>query len=238
MSSTAMNRGAVRTDRGNAIATGLLYIAATVAGVASIAVGAPTEWSAMAASENQVLVTILLTLVMAITVAGVAFMIYPVLRQDADTSMKHGLAVWYLGSRITEGAVFLVAILGTFGLLALSKEAAVMTSMSLEVYAPTALALETMSEYGWVLGQTAFCIGAAMLYYLLYVSKRVPRWLSVWGLIAAPLMLIAGFTLPFTNDPNSTVSTVLYMPMAIQEMVFAVWLIARGFNPSTAGSAS
>jgi len=72
-----------------------------------------------------------------------------------------------------------------------------------------------------------------MLYYLLYKSRRIPRWLSIWGLIAAPLMLVAGFTLPFTGDPNSAVSSLLYAPLGLQEMVLAVWLIARGFNPST-----
>ena len=70
-----------------------------------------------------------------------------------------------------------------------------------------------------MLGQSVFCVGAVMLYYLLYVSKRVPRWLSVWGLIAAPLMLIAGFSLVVTGDPNSTISSVLYAPLGLQEMV-------------------
>ena len=53
----------------------------------------------------------------------------------------------------------------------------------------------------------------------------------MWGLIAVPLLLVGNFMLPFTHDPNSTISTALYMPLALQEMVLAVWLIARGFNP-------
>jgi hypothetical protein len=50
-------------------------------------------------------------------------------------------------------------------------------------------------------------------------------------------MLLAGFTLPFTHDPNSTVSTVLYAPMALQEMVLAGWLIVRGFAPAAGAAA-
>ena len=64
----------------------------------------------------------LLLFIMAITVPGVAFMMYPILMQDAETKGKEGLAAWYVGSRITEGAVFVVALLGLFSLLALSKE--------------------------------------------------------------------------------------------------------------------
>ena len=48
-----------------------------------------------------------------------------------------------------------------------------------------------------------------MLYYLLYASGRVPRWLSVWGLIGVPLFLAAGFALAVTGEPNSTFSNVM-----------------------------
>jgi hypothetical protein len=91
--------------------------------------------------------------------------------------------------------------------------------------------LWTAWDYAWMLGQSVFCVGAVMFYYLLYVSKRIPRWLSVWGLIGAPLMLVAGLSLVFTGNPNSTFSSILYAPLGLQEMVLAVWLIARGFNP-------
>lgn len=51
-------------------------------------------------------------------------------------------------------------------------------------------------------------------------------------------MLAAGFLLLVDGDPNSTLSTVLYAPLALQEMVFAVWLIVKGFNSSAIDSGS
>jgi hypothetical protein len=33
-------------------------------------------------------------------------------------------------------------------------------------------------------------------------------------------------------ESSSTISTILVVPLAVQEMVFAVWIIIRGFNPS------
>lgn len=92
------------------------------------------------------------------------------------------------------------------------------------------------SDLAFMLGQTIFCIGALMLYYLMYQSKLVPRWLSVWGLMATPLMLIAGFLPLFGEDPNSTLSTLLYLPLASQEMILAVWLIVKGFYSSAIAS--
>ena len=47
---------------------------------------------------------------------------------------------------------------------------------------------------------------------------------------AAPLFLVASLSLLWTQDPNSTISSVLYAPMALQEMVLALWLILKGFN--------
>jgi hypothetical protein len=74
-----------------------------------------------------------------------------------------------------------------------------------------------------------------MLYYLLFQSRIVPRWLSLWGLVASPLFVVASLSLIWTGDPNSTFSTLLYVPMAVQEMVLAVWLIAKGFDSAALG---
>ena len=49
------------------------------------------------------------------------------------------------------------------------------------------------------------------------------------GIVATPLQ-VSGFTLPFTGDPNSTVSNVLYVPMAVREMVLAASSIAFGLR--------
>jgi hypothetical protein len=228
-----MRTTALRTDRSTAVAVGALYVAATLSGVlAALALGPlaanPLALADLAAGRARVLTAAFFELVMAVTVAGVALAVFPVLWSDAHTQGRRGLAVGYLGSRVTEGALFLIGILGLLSLLALGQAAAD-SGAALALYLPVAAALKAFFEYAFVLGQTVFCVGAFMFYTLLFQSRRVPRWLSVWGLIAAPLMLVAGLLLPFTGDPNSTLSSILYAPMALQEMVLAVWLIARGF---------
>ena len=72
-----------------------------------------------------------------------------------------------------------------------------------------------------------------MYYYVLYRSRLVPRWLSGWGLAGAGLCLVATVYSGFTQDFGfTTVNTVLNIPIGIQEMVLAVWLLVKGFNPS------
>ena len=226
------------STRKSAVIVGVLYIVATVAGVLTLApLGALLEGPGIlanaAANENRMILLVMLELVMAVAVAGVAFMIYPILERYADTTIKEGLAVWYVGTRITEETVFVIAILATLSLMTLSQDFVHAGAPDALFYPVGGSVLLATIDYAFMLGQSVFCIGALMLYYLLFQSKIVPRWLSVWGIVAAPMMLVASLSLMFTGDPNSTFSTVLYAPMALQEMVFAVWLIIKGFSPSS-----
>ena len=71
-----------------------------------------------------------------------------------------------------------------------------------------------------------FVLGALMFYVLLYQSRLVPRWLSTWGLVAAALSIVASLGSMFGLSSLG----VLSLPLFLQEMVMAVWLIAKGFN--------
>ena len=72
-----------------------------------------------------------------------------------------------------------------------------------------------------------FVVGALMFYVLLYQSRLVPRWLSTWGLAGAALYIVAPLGSMFGLSLGFFMA-----PLALQEMVMAVWLIAKGFNPS------
>ena len=91
------------------------------------------------------------------------------------------------------------------------------------------------------LGQVAvlaFGLGALMYYWVFYRSRLVPRWLSAWGLVAIALVMVSGVLVMLRlAEPMSTTQVVLALPIAVQEMVLAVWLIAKGFNPRAVASA-
>ena len=78
-----------------------------------------------------------------------------------------------------------------------------------------------------------FCLGALIFNYLLYQTELVPRWLSGWGLIAIVPYLAAGLLAMFgIIHALSPIYAILNLPLALQEIVLAVWLIVRGFNSS------
>ncbi len=84
-----------------------------------------------------------------------------------------------------------------------------------------------------------FSLGALMIYTLLYRSKLVPRWISVWGFIAIALHLATCVLIVFgLQSDSSAVNTLMNMPIFFQEMVMAVWLIAKGFTPSAMAALS
>lgn len=221
-----------REERPTAITVGLLYILATVAGVTAAAINAPTDLEAMAGDRAAVLGTALGIVVMQVSVVGVAVMLYPLLVRDGTSTLTRGMATGYLASRLLEGSLYLVSAVVLTAMLTLSERLA---DPSTDATAAGSIGSVTLAayEYAHVAAQTAFILGAVLLYWLLYVSGRVPQWLSLWGLASAPLFLVAGFLLPFTDDPNSAIATVLYAPLAVQEMVLAGWLIVRGFRPRT-----
>src|SRR5262245_11121561 len=71
-----------------------------------------------------------------------------------------------------------------------------------------------------------------MFYAILFRSQLVRRWLSGWGLVANISDAAAGLLVMFGMlDPSSSVAGALNLPLALQKMVLAVWLIVKGFNP-------
>ena len=82
----------------------------------------------------------------------------------------------------------------------------------------------------------AIVLGLAglMFYYLLYQSKLIPRFISVWGLIGAAFYLTGGLLEIFGYN----LGLILSLPMGFNEIFLGVWLIVKGFNSSIINSQS
>jgi Domain of unknown function (DUF4386) len=224
--------------RRNAIAVGLLFIACSAASILSVVplgsmLDAPVDLARLAANDNQVVLTALIEFVWAATAAGIAIGLYPVLRK-----YNRSLALGSVAGRVVEGMLVLVGTLSLLALLTLGQESVAAGSAAANSYQAAGDALLAVRD--WVhgfIGSLAFVLGALMYYYLLYRSRLVPRWLSGWGLVGAGLCLVATVYAGFTQEFGfSTINTVLNIPIGVQEMVLAVWLIVKGFSTSTATS--
>ena len=219
--------------------TGILFIIATAASILSLPFLQPINASNylvdVSANGNQVTAGALLSLIAAAASASIAISMYPILRRYNEV-----LALGAVGFRLIEGVFYVVSVVGLLSLLTLSQEF-VKAGAPDPSYFQTLGAL-TLAGYHWagnVTSLLAFSLGALMYYVIFYQTRLVPRWLSGWGLVAISLTMASGVLAMFSLiGPLSTFQVVLNLPIAVQEMVLAVWLIVKGFNPSAMASGS
>jgi Domain of unknown function (DUF4386) len=90
---------------------------------------------------------------------------------------------------------------------------------------------QTYDLWGHAGSMVFFCLSAVLLNYLLYRSRLVPRWIAGWALIAVLPYLADAFLVMFgVLNPFSAFHTILFAPLALNEMVLAVWLLTKGFR--------
>jgi len=229
----------MNTYKKNAIIVGVLFIIATVLGVLGRSfyqpiLDAPDYLIKISANENQVIIGGLLALLAAFACAGIAIGLYPVLKKHHEA-----LALGSVGLRIMEGMLIIVGVVGLLSLLTLSQEYVTAGASNASLFQASGTSLLAVRDWAGKLSIIAFTLGALMYYYVFYQSKLVPRWLSGWGFLgaalslAAALLAISGQIIYF-----STPFILLQVPIGVQEMVLAVWLIVKGFNPSAIASGS
>jgi len=227
--------------RKTAIIVGVLFITATAASILSgVFLGSTLDASnyltSVSANENQVIIAMIFELIAAVSALGTAVMLFPVLKKTIES-----LALGYVALRLIENIFYIVGALSLPIILTLSQ-GYVAGASNVSYYQPLGTLL--LALHGWSIWMGTlifFGLGSVTLNYLLYQSKLVPRFLSVWGLIGAALILLYGLVNLFSLDPLnmlSSILTILALPIAVQEMVFAVWLIVKGFNPAAIASES
>ena len=218
------------SDRRAARVAGLLFISATVPFSVSVVLLAPVLESAdlltqLASNPGRVSAGVLLEVVNHVSVAAISVVLYPVLSR-----YSRRLAVGYVAARSIEAALFALATTNLLMLVQLSQEAA---NPGTEPQSAMLLAGHDWNQA--TLPFVAFALGALILNHTLYQTRLVPRWISVFGLLAAASILAARVLLVGGVDLSSTVVTAMDAPIFAQEMVFAVWLIARGFKEPEVG---
>jgi hypothetical protein len=139
---------------------------------------------------------------------------------------------------VIEGAVDVVGALLYVLLLALSQEFVKAGAPAASYFQTADVLIKTgINWFRDVAMLSTFGIGALMYYVVFYQYKLVPRWMSAWGLIGITATIISALLVMFHLIPSAgTVQVILNMVILPQELVLAVWLIAKGFNPPAVAS--
>ena len=230
----------MNTNKKTAIIVGVLYILGTVAGVLSVLVtqpilGEPDYLSKIAANENPIVIGCLLVLTMGFALAWVSVLLFPILKRHNE--------VLALGYVVFRGALEMVAYIAMaicwMFLIVVSHEYAAAGATNLPYLQTLGTVFLKGNDSISNIVVIIFSLDALILYYLLYRSKLVPRWISVWGFIAILLHFSTAFLMMFhlVSPGFSAAVDIINLPIFVQEMVMAVWLIVKGFNPSALATA-
>ncbi|MCO4847187.1 MAG: DUF4386 domain-containing protein [Yoonia sp.] len=212
----------MRHYRTESIVAGVLFITATGATMASQIIiapmlGAPDVVGQVTDQRSLFVVGVMLELANALASAGIAIALYPIIWRCVQ-----GLAVAYVGLRLIEASLGACAAIGLLMLLSGTDRA-------------LAVALH---DWAFLLVLLVFSIGTLILYPVLFKFRLVPVVLSLWGLIGGLMLLVSVVLILFGRiEIGSGTDMVLSLPIWINEMALALWLIFRGFDlhriPST-----
>ena len=227
----------MNSTRKIAVITGVIFILATLTGPLLATPLTPdltgTDYLArISAQPNQVAGGVLLWIISAFTSAGIAIAMYPVLKER-----NAGLALGSVIFRTIEAAFYMVGVVSLLSLLTLGQQFRTAGAADRTSLQAIGNLLVSVRDHAGLLAVFAFCLGAFMYYYLFFQSRLIPRWLSGFGIVAIILMMAACVLALFSGN-RITSYIPLAAPIAVQEMVLAVWLIVKGFNSSAIASGS
>jgi len=228
----------MNTHRKTAIIVGVLFIAATVGSslyyvISDPILNAPDYLVKVSENANRVILGVLLYLIDNAAVVAIPILLFPIFKKYNEV-----LALGYVGTRIIESVTVIVGHISLLALLTLSQEYVQAATTNASHFQALGALLLSVIDWSHLLSvEIVFALSPLFLNYLLFKSKLVPRFISVWGLIGAILLLAEGLLGMFGLGPESEIS-IFSLIILVQEMVFAVWLIVKGFNPSAIDSQS
>lgn len=213
-------------NRKLAIFAGTGFILAILFGTISLALTEPfiqdLDFALLSDNETSIKIGAILTMFMALSVMMISLVLYPILHKKNPS-----LALGYVGLRFLEGFIFVINAVLLLILITLSNDFTDISFMNDFGH----LVLETRNHLGHVaLDMVIFPIAAVMMYYLFYTSKLVPRWLSIWGIVASVIYMSAAYMVLFGFEPLSPVYIAMNIPLALNEAVMGILLIVKGFN--------
>lgn len=225
-----------RTHRKTAVIVGVLFIIAT----AFLFIGGafygpvldtPDYLETAYPQRIQAVIGMLIEFTCVLAIPLIAIFAFPVLKRYSLP-----LAISYIFFRSFEAVLFILVDINKLTLIPISKGYLNATPAEAAFYKHLGDFIIEWNLWGWGFYVLIFGIGALILYSVLYRSRLLPRWISIFGLITAVLItasvVFSMFEVSF-NLPDGMFELILVMPIAVQEMVMAVWLIVKGFNPAS-----
>jgi hypothetical protein len=228
------------TYRRIAIIVGVLFLAGYVGifvggAIYGPVLNSPDYLSTVYPNRIRVIIGMLVEVLLNdVPVIGIGVMLFPILKKYGES-----MALWYAGNRIIEAVTIIVSTISALTVITISREYIAAGAMDTSHFQATgALALAGRYWAFDVIHTALFIVGTLILFSILYKSKLVPRFISVWGLISTASLTAANVLGSADPTQGFQITSVLLFPIMTSEALLAIWLIVKGFNPSALASGS
>jgi hypothetical protein len=224
------------TRKTNARLAGSTFLLYIVAGISTLVLfnkatgdagGTAARLASIAQHAPLVRITVLLTLITFMCAVVLGVTLYALTREE-----DRDLALIALCCRATEGALGAASIRGALQLLALATASTAASANAADAAAVNAQASLMLNQGTWTGSATVMCfvIGSTIFSYLFLRAGTIPVALAWLGLIASVVLLTA---VPIGLVTAINIPFLLWIPMLVFEVVFALWLIIKGVAAST-----
>lgn len=216
--------------RMKSIVVGVLLILGIVVGVLSIdpVIDELDNLGSVSIHSTAILIRAFMQFILALIYASIPMILFSVFKK-----INLSLTIGFLVFRSISVAFIFIGWLSILLLLALSQEFVKAGSPELSHFQT----LDTLLRSGrdlinHVAMPLILSVGNLMFYTILYQSKLIAKWLSVWGLLATLLSgFVASMLLMFgVIDIITPTYISLALPTALLEITLAIWLIVKGLD--------
>ena len=177
----------------------------------------------VSSNRAKVVLGSLLELSNAFAYLGIAVFMFPIFKQRYES-----LALAYVGLRVLEFVMQILTDLSPLILLSVSEAFVNGGAADASTYQVLGDALIASRHWAFQMESLPLGAGAILFYTMLYREKLIPRWISIWGLLAVTAVLVNTVLDMFAI----TIPNLGYF-MLLNEVFLGLWLIVKGFNQPT-----
>lgn len=167
---------------------------------------------------------ILFDILASLVSTGIAIILFPIIKR-----YNQGLALWYFGLYVAFFSLILSSNINHLSLISLSEKFVKTESPDIDNF--NMIGLIQIESYfsAHFLSLIIFSLAAAVLYFFLYKTKLLPRFLCVWGMLAVTIV----FTSTWLQIFDYEVDFIVYAQNGVFMLFFIIWLLVKGFNSSS-----
>ncbi len=231
MSDQVLARAATPAERRTASIAGWLMLVTFLTSIpASLILYEPIlnepDYILGAGDVGRVQLGALLEIFQVIAQIGMAIAIYSILRRYSEI-----LSLGFVASRIMESVVISVGAISLLSILTLRDDAGSADPATLEIAGQTLVAVH---DWTFLFG-AGFCVGVngLLLGWMMYRTGLMPRGLALLGVVGGPLIFLSAIAVLFGAYEQDGVHALFSVPEAAFELSFAIYLIVKGFRPSS-----